>query len=585
MGTVTAVPTTVAMERIINKITIQTTMTTTADTTGQDTGPGSLRVTTIHANAFWVIGATTRDDRQKIVELAETRSLESAGDEAQNARAALTNPKGRLAQEVSWLPGVAPKKASQAVASVAERGLAVAYDEGLPPLARANLTAAAFELVQDLVPHQMAAFVIKLVELVEAIDPATTLLDINEDRAVAGFPEVLDEAAVETELGARRRAYKSAVKGALDRMESSHLVESMLLMVRQATDEGRSPAPPLIDDLVDTYALEVEPILSARTERITSEIQSAIGFAPHGEAKVSVAISAIEEMSRAWCAIAKPIQLNARARGTTDQSSFGLGAKIRSLGITLNNEHNMIDLAERTTALVRELFADLPELAEIAGIDAEKLKELKQGAIDARRQDEEWANSITFRSAVGILFKDDLSIGPEGIQWKGRTYPLSSITAVRWGGVRKSVNGIPTGTDYKIGLGTEGGSTLIELKNQATYTKFLDCLWPAVCVRLVVEMTQALKGGKTLSFGGIEVSDTHAHLVRSKFFGRGDTVTLDWGRINIWSANGKVFMASRDDKKVSGTASYIDHWNAHILEHVVRGAFKKGVGRLSDYLT
>ncbi|MFM0363049.1 hypothetical protein [Paraburkholderia sediminicola] len=560
-------------------------MSTSPDTNWQDTRPESIRVTSMHANAFWVIGATTRDDRPKIVELAEARSLESGSDEAQKARAALTNPKRRLAQEVSWLPGVAPKKASQAVASVEERGLAVAYDEGLPPLARANLTAAAFELAQDLTPHQMAALAIKLAELVEAIDPATTLLDINEDRAVAGFPEVLDEAAVETELGDRRTAYKSAIKGALDRMESSRLVESMVLMVRQATDEGRTPALPLIDDLVDAYALEVEPILSARAERIALEIQSAIDFAPQGKAKVSIAISSIEEMSRAWCAIAKPVQLNAKARGTTDQSSFGLGAKIRSLGITLNNEHSMIELAERTTALVRELFADLPELAEIAGIDAEKLLEIKQSAIDTKRQEDEWESSITFRSEVGLLFKDALSIGPEGIQWKGRTFPLSSITALRWGGVRKSVNGIPTGTDYKIGIGTENGSTLIELKRETTYTKFLDCLWRAVCVRLIVEMTQALKAGKTLSFGSIEVSDTHAHLVRSKLFGFGDPVTLDWGHVHIWSANGKVVMASRDDKKVSGTASYIDHWNAHILEHVVRGAFKKGVGKLSDYLT
>lgn len=542
-------------------------------------------MTSMHANSFCVIGATTRDDRRKIVELEEAKSLESAGDEAQKARAALTNPKGRLAQEVSWLPGVAPKKASQAVASIEKRGLAVAYDEGLPPLARANLTAAAFELAQDVVPHQMAAFVIKLAELVDAIDLAATMLDINEDRAVAGFPEVLDEAAVEAELGDRRSAYKSAIKGALDRMESAHLVESMLLMVRQATDEGRRPAPALIDDLVDTYALEVEPILSSRAERIALEIQNAIGFAPQGKAKVSVAINTIEEMSRVWCTIAKPIQLSAKARGTTDQSSFGLGAKIRSLGITLNNDHNMIELAERTTALVRELFADLPELAEIADLDAKKLLKLKQSAIDATQRDDQWASSITFRSEVGILFKDELAISPEGVQWKGRTYPLSWITAVRWGGVRQSVNGIPTGTDYTIGIGTQIGSMVIQLKKEATYTKFLDCLWRAVCVRLIVEMTQALKAGKTLSFGSIEISDTHAYLVRSKLFGSGDPVKLDWSHVHIWSDNGKVVMGSRNDKKVSGTASYIDHWNAHILEHVVRGAFKKGVGKLSDYLT
>lgn len=552
------------------------------DQDGANTRPGSTASTSLHANAFFALGATTRDDRRKIVELAESKSLETDGDGPHKARAALTTPRARLSQEIAWLPGVAPNKALELLASIAAEGPAISWKKGIPPLARANLTAAAFEAWEEVERAAMSMFAIDLAKMADEIDIDEVMRDINEDRGVAGFPEVSDRAAVEAEIAARRSVYLAAMKGALDRMESSELVETMLMMVKDATWEGQAPS--LVDDLVDAYALEVEPVLSARSERIMAEIKRAADAAPDGKFKVGVAIDAIEELTRSWCALAKPIQLSAKARGTTDQSSFGIGGAIRGLGLTLNNDFHYVELAQRTTSLISELFADLPELAEIAERDAEKLLEIQESAAEAKRDSEEWERSITFRAEVGVLFKDELAIGPRGIEWKGRSYPLDSVTAVRWGGVRNSINGIPTGTDYKIGVATGSGSFQIELKKEATYSQFINCLWRAVCVRLVVEMVQALKSGKTLSFGGIVVTDTHIHLVRTKLFGANQSVQLDWSQVSIWSANGSVVIGAQNDKKLLAMSSYIDDWNAHILEHVVRGAFKKGVDRLSDYL-
>src|SRR3546814_5902743 len=66
---------------------------------------------------------------------------------------------------------------------------------------------------------------------------------------------------------------------------------------------------------------------------------------------------------------------------------------------------------------------------------------------------DEWAHEITYRAEIGVMFKDTLSISPDGISWKGQSFSLDSITRVRWGGVRHSVNGVPTGTTYTIAFG------------------------------------------------------------------------------------------------------------------------------------
>jgi hypothetical protein len=93
----------------------------------------------------------------------------------------------------------------------------------------------------------------------------------------------------------------------------------------------------------------------------------------------------------------------------------------------------------------------------------------------------------------GLIFRNELAISPAGISWKGKFHPLDSITRVGWGGVRKSVNGVYTGTDYTIGFGDNHSEQVIKLKQESIYNSFVEALWRAVCVRLVIEMLRALR--------------------------------------------------------------------------------------------
>ncbi len=541
--------------------------------------------TELHANPFCVLGVTTRDDRRKIVEMADERSLHIDHDLCQKARSDLTNPRARLSAEMAWMPGVAPRAAERLAKALSEDPVSVRSETGLPELAHANLMAAIVELMEEDEPTDLLAeFIRDFAWVVEAIDANEVLRDINEDRAISGFPEIKEVETVEEELASRRKAYKSVLRNLLDTMAPNKLVETMTDAVSVATNNGEDQGPALIDELADAYEVETQGFLQKEFENISKLAESARVAAPQGGRAVAPILDKLEKVARNWDRVAQPIQLSAKSRGIQHRQSREVAYDLRSLGIDLNNEHDMLDQAHRMTGLLQELFAELPEVAEKLGEDAEAIAGLRRQAQEKEKNNAKWARDVTFSAEVGLVFKDELSISPKGIQWKGATYPLESITAVRWGAVRNSVNGVPTGTDYTIAFANNRSAQVIQLKKESTYSGFLEALWRAVCVRLIFDMISALEAGGVLEFGDIKVTDDSVTLTKHKLLGANEKVRLGWHDVHVWSANGSFIIGKQDDKKTYGSAAYIGDWNTHILEHVVRGGFKKGVRKLSDYI-
>lgn len=546
----------------------------------------TLKTTALHQTPFAILGVTTRDDRRRIVELAEEKSLELDHDVCQKARSDLTNPRTRLSAEIAWLPGVSPRKASQLVEGLLHDAMAVREESGLPTLAHLNLLAAAFEAVDsEHDAEDLASFIQEVAYLVDEIDPEDVLRDINEDRAVSGFPEVRALDQIEAELAERKRYYRSAIKDALDRLPPTTLVQVMTDTVEGVTLGGEDHAPELIDDLVDSYEVETQGFLQKEAENVHKLIKAARDSANSGEAAVKPYVDKLDAVARNWDKVAQPIQLSAKARGIDHEASRDLAYEIRSLAIDLFNTHDMLTQSQRLTGLLQDLFAELPEVSERVEQDADALADIFHERKQAVARRDEWAREITYRAEIGVMFKDTLSISPDGISWKGQSFSLDSITRVRWGGVRHSVNGVPTGTTYTIAFGDKRSEAVVELKKEDIYSKFIDKLWRAVCVRLLGEMLEALKDGRDLYFGDALLHDDGITLVKHKFLGANERVRCTWGQVQIWNADGSFCIGSKDDKKTNVGISYIHVANTHILEQLIRMAFKKpGLRRLSELL-
>ncbi len=545
-----------------------------------------LATTALHRSAFSILGATTRDHRKRIVELAEEKSLESDHDACQKARTELTNPRTRLFAEMSWLPGVSPRKAAQLISILHSDPMSIRGESGLPTLAHLNLLASVFEAVgENDSTNDVAEFIQEMAYLVDALLAEQVLRDINEDRSVSGFPEVSGADQVEAELSERKRYYRNAIKDALNRLPPASLVEAMTLAVDGITCGGHDHAPELIDELVDSYAGEVQGFLQSEAENAQKLIKAIRDSAKSGEFVIKTLVDKLEAVARNWDKVAQPIQLSARARGIEHAPSHEIGYSIRSLAIDLFNEHDMLTQSQRLTGLIQELFAELPELVERVEQDSEALANIFQDRIKSEEQKIEWARDITYRAEIGLVFKDTLSISPDGLAWKEHKYPLEAVTRVRWGAVRHSVNGIPTSTSYTLAFGDSRSEALVELKKESTYSTFIEKLWKAVVIRLLTEFLEALQAGKEVRFGEASVRDDGVTLIKHKFWGANEPIRYSWGQVHVWSADGAFFIGARDDKKIYVGLSYINASNTHVLEQALRMAFKKpGMRRLSDVL-
>lgn len=343
----------------------------------------SLINSAIHSNPFAVLGVTPRDDRRAIVERAEEVAL--SGDHAlcQQARSDLINPRTRLCTELAWILGVSPRRATALMQSLSDDPMSIRDEDGIPALAHCNLLAAAFEAVgsEDDAAY-VALFAEQLARLVEELDAEVILRAINEDRSVSGFPEVRGADQVSEELSARKRAYRNVIKDALNRLPPSELIGAMTRLVDSTTLNGTVHAPELVDELVDSYAVETQQFLQWEAENAEKLIAAARESAKAGEAAVKTIVDRLESVLRNWDKVAQPLQLSFKARGLDHDSSKTLAYKVRSLAVDLFNEHDHLRQSSRLTQLLKELFSEVPDILDRVEEDAKAL-----GDISQRRQE------------------------------------------------------------------------------------------------------------------------------------------------------------------------------------------------------
>jgi len=524
------------------------------------------------------------------MELADERSLLLDSSECMEARSELTNPRKRLSAEVAWLPGIGPKRVGEVLSLLESSPTDLLAVDKLSSIARANLLASGLARLPDHNADDVAEWILEISWAFEDLDPEELSVIINEERVVSGFPEVSDLSAVEAEIQERRRHYRQVIKSALDNLSPKELVEAVTIAVESATDDGEEHGPILIADLIDSYEVEAQGFLDKEEGNIRALVEKlrAAVDAERPDSTLAPMVNQLIQVVKNWDTVAQPIQVSTKSRGLDHDASHRVAGLVRGLAIHMFNEHGKLDFSQQLTNMLQEVFAEVGEVAERTAEDADALGEIAEQRVrlieDAKNKAEEWRREITYEADVGAIFKDKLRISPEGIEWKGRRWDLDSISRVRWGGTRHSVNGIPTGTTYSIIFGNGSNYASIELKKEAIYSNFIDRLWRAVGVRLLTEYLEGLRDGKKYRFGSAVMSDHGMELERKKLFGSNERVFCRWGELVIWNGAGVFCIGKKEDKKLAATFSYQEEDNIHVLEAAIRMFWKRGGDRLSCLL-
>ena len=541
-------------------------------------------------NPFHILNASPRNNRRRIMELADERSLLLDSSECMEARSDLTNPRKRLSAEVAWLPGIGPKRVVELLSLLESSPTDLLTVDNLSSIARANLLASGLARLPDHNADDVAEWILKISWAFEDLDPAELSVIINEERVVSGFPEVSDLSAVEAEIQERRRHYRQVIKSALDNLSPKELVEAVTVAVESATDDGDEHGPILIADLIGSYEVEAQGFLDKEEGNIRALVEKlrAAVDADRPDSTLAPMVNQLIQIVKNWDTVAQPIQISTKSRGLDHDASHRVAALVRDLAIHMFNEHGKLDFSQQLTHMLQEVFAEVGEVAERTAEDADALGEIAEQRVrlveDAKEKAEDWRREITYEADVGAIFKDKLRISPEGIEWKGRRWDLDSISRIRWGATRHSVNGISTGTTYSIIFGNGSNYATIALKKEATYSNFIDRLWRAVGVRLLIEYLEGLRDGKKYHFGSAVMSDHGMELERKKIFGSNERVFCRWRELVIWNGAGVFCIGKKEDKKLAAAFSYQEQDNIHVLEAAIRMFWKRGGDRLSSLL-
>lgn len=541
-------------------------------------------------NPFYILKANPRDNRHRIMELADERSLLLDSGDCMDACSNLINPRKRLSAEVAWLPGIEPKPAEEMLLLLKSSPEDLLSLEKLTPIAKTNLLAAGLVHLPDHNFDNVVRWILEISWTFENIGLEELNVMINEERLVSGFPEVSDLSFIEAEIRERRRYYCNVIKSTLGQLSSEELVKAVTFAVEFATEYGKKHSPTLIADLVDLYEVEAQGFLDkeeANIRILVEKLRFALD-AGYDDSVLALMVDKLIQVMKNWDIIAQPIQVITKSKGIDHDVSCRVANMVRDLAVYMFNKYNKLDLCKKLTYMLQEVFAEVDKVAELSAEDANTLGEIAEQRArsieDAKNRAEEWRKEITYEVNVGMIFRNKLSISPEGIKWKGRLWGLDSITRIRWGGTQHFINGIPSKITYNIIFGSHFDCVSIKLKNKVIYCNFIDRLWRSVGVRLLVEYLDGLRNGKKYQFGTVIVSDHGMEFEDEKILNSNRRVFYRWDELAIWNDAVGLGVFCKEKNNLLANFSYQDDDNVHVLEAAIHMLLESNGDKMSNAL-
>jgi len=323
-------------------------------------------------NPFFIIGVSTRDSKQSIVDACDAKSLTVDADVCTRSRAALTQPRNRLSAELAWLPGYSPVGAKVLIEKIQKEPTAFLSSlDGMAPLPRCNALATFLEHHKPNTESQITGLLIDVAQSFERIDYSKLMAAINEDRQIAKIPAVQDVESIKQEMQARREYIIGVMKGCLNNTKAPDKV--LTKIVETTTSEGTQHPPILVDDLTEKYTQEVKKYLDQLAGQIRNVIER---IQEKPKQSFEHQMPTLYKYLKTWDQIAQPIQLVQQSKGLDDPHSKELAQDLRGLALEIANTHDMHSEAKQITKIVAKLFKELPQFAERVAEDLTALDSL-----------------------------------------------------------------------------------------------------------------------------------------------------------------------------------------------------------------
>ena len=363
-------------------------------------------------NPFHVLDVSPQDNRRRIMEQADARSLFQDPEECRNAATTLTNPRRRLLAEIAWLPVKNSEQAENICGLLkSSEGTLGALDrlrqvqnllgtDELMPIAKCNVLAAGMHHLPRHSSDEVETWILEFAWAFEAIDTEQVRKEINADRKESDFP-VVNLPHIKAEIQKLQKYYlrvmtsvlkklsgkeraaaiTEVIESATDSIQGMRMITSirasMFGVVEAATDDEKQ-FPRLIDRLIDWYELDAKKSLEKHETKI-GELDEKLRLAADENRPDSVLASLVSQLTDAinnWLAVAQPIQINKKIKGLLDEDSRRVAWRVRDLAIHLFNDYNKLSFCQQLVEILQAAFADVVEISELLANDMSELEKI-----------------------------------------------------------------------------------------------------------------------------------------------------------------------------------------------------------------
>ena len=327
-------------------------------------------------NPFYILGATPRDDKYRIIELAEEKSLLSDADECMAARSILIHPLRRISAEVAWLPGIDPTLSEIVLRHLDSPNQNLLNITGLTHIARANLLVSGLSRLPNLPTSNIVEWILAIAQASEAINSETVYAILNEDRRASGFREITDLSTIDDEIRKQRSYYRQVLTSVLENLSVTERARVLTLAIEWSIGNDKPRCPILIEDVILSYELSAQDFLEKKQKIIEAQDEKlrAMVDAKNPDTTLQPIVNQLIEAVKEWDTIAQPIQLSKRSRGERHTASFEIAWRVRNLAIDLFNDYGKLDFSRQIMNMLKEVFAEVIEVDERITEDSEALE-------------------------------------------------------------------------------------------------------------------------------------------------------------------------------------------------------------------
>lgn len=554
----------------------------------------------IEQNPFYILEVSTKDTKQTILDKAEEKALFEDPETIERAKEALLDSAKRLDAELGWFVYASQEEELLLLDLLHGRNVGRAPIEFHDSYDQANYQMAViakrnYAHLPENIFGKNTTDILRILE----IDPDDFLYsdfldEINRNREKSGMP-CIDENDFVDHLYQRRPIIIDALKAKMNELTVDQLLASIRFIAYEMTKHGEERASELVESLLTMYDMETRQFADKQAARIRRSISFAKQAKNASEdSRKNVLTQSLNEIvagMKNWQRVMEPLQILAMSRGRKHEPSENLLRDVRNAAIDMNNECDAPQFARQLTESLRSLHAGeyLPEFQAALEKDIKSLDGIIANRLQARQTEREeeakhqaWAQKIYYKAELGTIMQDTFELSENGIRYGGRLTPLENIVGLSWGAIRNSVNGLPTGTDYRISY--YDGKQYETLKpGKKQFEEIVSRLWEVFVMIMLSRICKASASGAKLNIGQIEFNDGGVVLSRTGIFHSGSRLFSWTDPLRAYADNGSFFITDASGK-YKASASYLSDMNTHFFDALVHVVLDRHCQKLSDIL-